>query len=72
MVSKTAQNLFKNTKKPFSSSVTNQTFVDRDNTFLCKNYAPMPVACEKGERIYIWDVEGRKYFDFLCGYSACN
>lgn len=32
----------------------------------------MPVACEKGERIYIWDVEGRKYFDFLCGYSACN
>ena len=36
------------------------------------NYHPLPVVLEKGEGIYVWDVEGRKYFDFLSAYSALN
>lgn len=50
----------------------NQDFIDIDAAKVCHNYACLPVAIDRGERIYVWDVEGRKYFDFLCGYSACN
>ena len=37
-----------------------------------KNYAPLPVVLARGERCYVWDVEGRRYFDFLSAYSALN
>lgn len=61
-------------KAASSGTVTarNQFYVELDNKTLCQNYGPLPVAVERGERIYVWDVEGKKYFDFLCGYSACN
>lgn len=49
-----------------------QSFIDRENTYGSKNYAPLPVVLAKGEGIYLWDVEGKKYFDFLSGYSVMN
>jgi ornithine--oxo-acid transaminase len=36
------------------------------------NYHPLPVVLAKGERVYLWDCEGKKYFDFLSAYSAVN
>jgi ornithine--oxo-acid transaminase len=36
------------------------------------NYHPLPVVLEKGEGVYLYDVDGKKYFDFLSGYSAVN
>ena len=36
------------------------------------NYHPLPVVLSKGKGIYVWDVEGRKYYDFLSAYSAVN
>ncbi|OUC42853.1 hypothetical protein D917_10194, partial [Trichinella nativa] len=36
------------------------------------NYKPLPVALERGEGIFVWDVDGRRYFDFLSAYSAVN
>lgn len=36
------------------------------------NYHPLPVVLEKGEGVFLWDVEGKRYFDFLSGYSAVN
>jgi len=36
------------------------------------NYHPLPVVLEKGEGVYLWDVEGKRYYDFLSGYSAVN
>jgi len=36
------------------------------------NYAPIPVAITRGKDIFVWDVEGRRYYDFLSGYSALN
>ena len=36
------------------------------------NYKPLPVVLTKGKGVYVWDVEGKKYFDFLSGYSALN
>jgi len=58
-------------KRAFAAT-TSQQYVDLDLAKVCHNYGPLPVAIDRGERIYVWDVEGRKYFDFLCGYSACN
>ena len=36
------------------------------------NYHPLPVVLAKGEGVYLWDVEGKKYYDFLSAYSAVN
>lgn len=36
------------------------------------NYHPLPVVLDRGEGVYVWDVEGKRYYDFLSGYSAIN
>lgn len=52
---------------------TNSQFVfDREAKFGAHNYKPLPVALCKGEGVYVWDVEGRKYYDFLSGHSVVN
>lgn len=55
-----------------ASTKTNQYFVDLDREVVTQNYGCLPIAAERAERIYVYDVEGKKYYDFLCGYSACN
>lgn len=45
---------------------------DKEDKYGAHNYQPMPVALCKGEGVYVWDVEGNKYFDFLSAYSAVN
>jgi ornithine--oxo-acid transaminase len=52
--------------------LTAQDFMDRESLFGAHNYHPIPVVLERGEGIYVWDVEGKKYFDFLSAYSAVN
>lgn len=47
-------------------------FIDLENRYGAHNYKPLPVVLERGEGIYVWDVEGKKYFDFLSAYSAVN
>ncbi len=47
-------------------------YIAREDKFGAHNYHPLPVVLEKGEGIYVWDVEGKKYFDFLSAYSAVN
>ena len=44
--------------------------MDREDRFGAHNYHPLPVVLERGEGIYVWDVEGRQYFDFLSAYSC--
>ncbi|CCD63230.1 putative ornithine aminotransferase, mitochondrial [Caenorhabditis elegans] len=55
-----------------SRSLTSQQIFDREKKFGCHNYKPLPVALSKGEGCFVWDVEGKKYFDFLAAYSAVN
>jgi ornithine--oxo-acid transaminase len=43
-----------------------------ENEHSAHNYHPLPVVLERGEGVYVWDVEGKKYFDFLSAYSAVN
>jgi len=46
--------------------------MDREERYGAHNYHPLPVVLEKGKGIYVWDVEGKRYFDFLSAYSAVN
>jgi ornithine--oxo-acid transaminase len=43
-----------------------------ENEFGAHNYHPLPVVLNKGEGVYVWDVEGKRYYDFLSAYSAVN
>ncbi|MFM2048517.1 MAG: ornithine--oxo-acid aminotransferase [Bacteroidota bacterium] len=47
-------------------------FITIENEYNAHNYHPIPVVIEKGKGVYVWDVEGKKYFDFLSAYSAVN
>ncbi len=54
------------------SNLSAKDYMDRESRFGAHNYHPIPVVLERGEGIYVWDVEGKKYFDFLSAYSAVN
>ena len=47
-------------------------FIELEHTHGAHDYHPLPVVLERGEGVYLWDVEGKKYFDFLSAYSAVN
>lgn len=53
-------------------NMTSQDYISREDKYGAHNYHPLPVVLEKGEGIYVWDVEGKKYYDFLSAYSAVN
>ena len=52
--------------------VTAQQAIDLENKYGAHNYHPLPVVLNRGEGVYVWDVEGKKYYDFLSAYSAVN
>ncbi len=52
--------------------MTTKDYIVREDKFGAHNYHPLPVVLEKGQGVYVWDVEGKKYFDFLSAYSAVN
>ena len=54
------------------SKMTSNDYMAREDKYGAHNYHPLPVVLEKGEGVYVWDVEGKKYFDFLSAYSAVN
>ena len=47
-------------------------YIDIEDKYGAHNYHPLPVVLSKGDGVYVWDVEGKKYFDFLSAYSAVN
>lgn len=47
-------------------------YITRENKYGAHNYHPIPVVLERGKGIYVWDVDGNKYYDFLSAYSALN
>jgi len=46
--------------------------INLENKYGAHNYHPIPVVLSKGKGVYVWDVEGKRYFDFLSAYSAVN
>ncbi|KAF8068362.1 hypothetical protein HT031_002051 [Scenedesmus sp. PABB004] len=49
-----------------------QKIIDREEHFGAHNYAPIPVVLERGQGAFVWDTDGKRYFDFLSAYSAVN
>lgn len=49
-----------------------QHYLDLEDRFGAHNYHPLPVVLAKGSGVHLWDVDGKKYYDFLSGYSAVN
>lgn len=49
-----------------------QEYIKIEDKYGAHNYHPLPVVLSKGEGVYVWDVEGKKYYDFLSAYSAVN
>ncbi|WP_431124609.1 ornithine--oxo-acid transaminase [Flagellimonas flava] len=52
--------------------LTSQQAIDLENKYGAHNYHPLPVVLSRGEGVYVWDAEGKKYYDFLSAYSAVN
>ena len=52
--------------------LTSQHAIDLEDKYGAHNYHPLPVVLSRGEGVYVWDVEGKKYYDFLSAYSAVN
>lgn len=49
-----------------------EVLIEKENKYGAHNYHPLPVVLEKGEGVFVWDVDGKKYYDFLSAYSAVN
>ena len=53
-------------------TLTSQQAIELENKYGAHNYHPLPVVLTRGEGVYVWDVEGKRYYDFLSAYSAVN
>lgn len=54
------------------TKMTAADYMEKESRFGAHNYHPLPVVLERGEGVYVWDTDGKKYFDFLSAYSAVN
>ncbi len=54
------------------STITKEQAIALENKYGAHNYHPLPVVLTKGKGVYLWDVDGKKYYDFLSAYSAVN
>ena len=52
--------------------MTTQDYIKREEKYGAHNYHPLPAVLDRGAGIFVWDVEGKRYFDFLSAYSAVN
>ncbi|WP_317163332.1 ornithine--oxo-acid transaminase [Labilibaculum euxinus] len=55
-----------------TTSMTAKDYMEKESKFGAHNYHPLPVVLERGEGVYVWDTDGKRYFDFLSAYSAVN
>ena len=55
-----------------SLSPKSEALIAKENQYGAHNYHPLPVVLERGEGVFVWDVDGKKYYDFLSAYSAVN
>lgn len=61
--------MLRNLFRRFNST---RSFIEREHRYGAANYHPLPVVLERGSGVYVWDIDGNRYFDFLSAYSAVN
>ena len=54
------------------TTLSSRDLIELEGQFGAHNYHPLPVVLSRGEGVHVWDVEGKRYFDFLSAYSAVN
>ena len=57
---------------PVLEKISSQEIINLENKYGAHNYHPLPVVLARGQGVYVWDVDGKKYYDFLSAYSAVN
>ena len=57
---------------PLLNTLSPKEAMDLEHNYGAHNYHPLPVVLNRGEGVYVWDVEGKKYYDFLSAYSSVN
>lgn len=60
------------TKESTTPATSSEAVFAREQQYGAHNYHPLPVALSRGEGVHVWDVEGKRYFDYLSAYSAVN
>ena len=58
--------------REMTADCTGLQYIEKEDQYGAHNYAPVPVVLSRGEGVFVWDVEGKKYYDFLAAYSAVN
>jgi ornithine--oxo-acid transaminase len=66
------KNLFILFKMAVLKQLTSKEAIALENKYGAHNYHPLPVVLSRGEGVYVWDAEGKQYYDFLSAYSAVN
>lgn len=69
---RTCTRLVKSVQKDSLRSISSQEVIAKEEKYAAHNYHPLPVVLSKAKGAVVWDVEGKKYFDYLSGYSANN
>ena len=54
------------------NQITPKEAINLEHQYGAHNYHPLPVVLARGEGVYVWDVEGKRYYDFLSAYSSVN
>ena len=54
------------------NQITPKEAINLEDQYGAHNYHPLPVVLARGEGVYVWDVEGKRYYDFLSAYSSVN
>ena len=60
------------TGNPASRPASSAEAMEMENRYGAHNYHPLPVVLDKADGVYCWDIEGKRYYDFLSAYSAVN
>ena len=55
-----------------TSTMSSEEIMKMEDQYGAHNYHPLPVVLSRGEGVFVWDVEGKRYYDFLSSYSAIN
>lgn len=66
------ENVWKESKQKSTRHLTSEDYIALEEKYGAHNYAPIPAVIERAQGVYVWDVEGKRYLDFLSAYSAVN
>ena len=71
-MNKIAKTVIKTDSGRLKTALTNKFFIDKELQYVAHNYKALPVTITRGKGLFLFDVEGKRYYDFHSGYSSTN